>query len=180
LICSKDQIDKGFQLLYYQFIKHAFGLRYSNNLNDTYLRIFFDKLPDTTIKNEQFLNYIYDLQSLPQFIKAKIKIRRQDITEINSHDHVILQCMDIILESMASRLNDLHKVKPYGSRIRGKRTIAKEKLYKHILHRIRDIHSNFNIGNTTRRYPQEIIWISPYRHWKFVPKDFIIDETKYK
>jgi hypothetical protein len=172
---TKDQLDKGFHLLYYQFIKHAFGLLYSDHKENVYLRLYFDKLPDSKLKNEQFLNYIYGLQSLTGFQKKDIKIRREDITEVNSHDHVILQCMDIVLGSIAFRLNDQHKQKPAG-----KRTIAKEQLYKHINEQIRTIYPNFNIGITTGKGEKETIWKLPYRHWKFTPKDFIIDETKYK
>ena len=177
---TKEQYESGFHLLYYQFIKHAFGLRYSNNDNDVYLRLYFDKLPDTKLKNELFLNHIYALQSLPTFQNANLKIRRDDIVEVNSHDHVILQCMDIILGSMAFRLNDRHKEKPEGAKQRGKKTIAKEKLYKHIFRNIHAIYPNFNIGATTSKFPREKIWLLPYRHWKFTPKEFTVDESRYK
>ena len=176
---SKEQRDNSFHLLYYQFIKHAFGLVFSGN-EERYLRLYFDKLPDSAIKNELFLNYIYGLQSLKSFQSANLKIRRDDIAEIISHDHVILQCMDIVLGSMAFRLNDLHKVIPEGEKQRGKKTIAKEELYKHILIQIRKIYPNFNIGITTSKSPREKIWLLPYRHWKFTPHEFTIDETRYK
>lgn len=176
---SKEQYDKGFHLLYYQFIKHAFGLAFSGT-EETYLRLYFDKLPDNKIRNEQFLNYIYGLQSLKSFQKANLKIRRDDIAEINSHDHVILQCMDIVLGAIAFRLNDGHKEIPEGEKKRGKRTIAKEKLYKHISAHVKQIYPNFNIGITTGKSPKEKIWTLPYRHWKFTPHEFTIDESKYK
>ena len=177
---TKEQEDKGYYLLYYQFIKHAFGLTYSDNDQDVFLRLYFDKLPDTKIKNELFLSHIYGLQSLPSFVNAKLKIRREDIVEVNSHEHIILQCMDIILGAMAFRLNDMHKEKPPGAYRRGKRTIAKEKLYNHIRDQIRFIYPHFNIGITTRQDQPEQRWLMPYRHWKFTPKEFIIDESKYK
>lgn len=177
---SKKQRDSGFHLLYYQFIKHAFGLRYSNIGEDVYLRLYFDRLPDTNLKNELFINHIYALQSQLSFKEANLKIRRDDIVEVNSHDHVILQCMDIVLGAMAFRLNDLHKKKPEGAKRRGKKTIAKEKLYKHIYSNINTLYPNFNIGATASRFPREKIWLLPYRHWKFTPKEFTIDESKYK
>ena len=65
IINSKQRVNS-YHLLYYQFIKHAFGLPFSNNSdNPISLRIHFDKLPDKYIKNELFINYIYGLQSLP-------------------------------------------------------------------------------------------------------------------
>ncbi|NBC25751.1 MAG: hypothetical protein GVY08_07890 [Bacteroidetes bacterium] len=46
-------------LLYYQFIKHAFGLRYSNpSGNELKLRIYFDRLPDTREKAALFKSHI--------------------------------------------------------------------------------------------------------------------------
>lgn len=81
---------------------------------------------------------------------------------------------------MAFQLNDLHKKKPEGAKIRGKRTIAKEKLYKHILGLIRSFYPNFNIGINMDKYPVENRWQMPYKHRKFTPKDFNIDKSKYK
>ncbi len=177
---TKEQRDNGFHLLYYQFIKHSFGLMYSANEQNVYLRLYFDKLPDTKVKNELFLSHIFGLQSLASFEKANLKIRRDDIAEVVSHEHVVLQCMDIILGAMAWRLNDGHKEKPEGAFQRGKRTIAKEKLYKHILSLIRKFYPNFNIGINMDNFPIENRWLKPYRHWKFTPRDFTIDESRYK
>lgn len=77
---TREHEEKEYFLLYYQFIKHAFGIDYCNpNENDqVVLKLYFDKLP--------------------------------------------------------------------GSNRRGKRTIAKEKLYKNILRNIKGIYPNFNIG----------------------------------
>lgn len=177
---TPEQQENGFHLLYYQFIKHAFGLMYPKNEQEVYLRLYFDKLPDSKVKNELFLSHIFGLQSIKDFEKAKLKIRREDIVEVVSHDHVVLQCMDIVLGAMAWRLNDGHKEKPTGEKRRGKRTIAKEKLYKHILGLIRSFYPNFNIGINMDGFPEKNRWTMPYRHWKFTPKDFSIDPSKYK
>ncbi len=172
----------GYFLLYYQFIKHAFGLRYSNETpHPIFLRAFFDELPDSKVKCELFKNHIYALQSLVEFNESKIKIRRDDIQEIDSKKHNLLQCLDVVLGAMAFRLNDMHKVKPKGSYKRGKRTIAKEKLYKHILGHIRGCYPNFNIGMSTGingDYSNR--WNHPYRHWNFIPRDFEINRDAFK
>jgi predicted RNA-binding protein with RPS1 domain len=66
----------------------------------------------------------------------------------------------------------VHKVIPDGERIRGKRTRAKERVYKYINTRIRSIHPNFNIGITTgTKEGREGRWSQPYRHWRFVPSE---------
>ena len=174
-------LEYKYHLLYYQFIKHAFGLRYSNRRgNPINLRIYLDKLPDTKEKNAMFKAHIQSLARSQQFRDANIRIKYDQIAEIISHDHVLLQCLDIVLGAMQFRLNDKHKAKIPGKRFRGKRTIAKENLYKHILKRIQEIYPNFNIGISTGRREINDTWLLPYRHWKFVPKDFTIDNSKSK
>lgn len=169
-------------ILYYQFIKHAFGLRYSNVSNNPInIRIYFDKLPDTREKSESFKGFVYGINRWPEFKKAKIKILREQLAEVTSHKHVVLQCLDIILGAIQFRLNNKHKFKVPGTRKRGKRTIAKEKLYKHINHKIREIYPRFNIGITTGLHGDLANrWKHSYRHWKFTPANtkFESDELK--
>ncbi|GLG02527.1 hypothetical protein Alches_25680 [Alicyclobacillus hesperidum subsp. aegles] len=169
---TKEQRDDSFFILYYQFFKHAFGLAYSNpSRQPINLRIFFDQIPDTREKAERFKDYIQRLQFQHPFLDANLKIRRENIVEATSHDHVILQCVDIVTGAMWFRLNKLHLVKPEGSRHRGKRTRAKSDLYNHINRRIRQIRPHFNIGITTGTNSYEDRWEHPYRHWLFVPNE---------
>lgn len=172
---THDQVNRRFQLLYYQFFKHAFGLRFCNPAvgriyDEIFLKIFFDALPDEKEKNEEFKEFIQRLEMSTDFREANIKIRNRDIGEVVSHDHVILQFMDIVLGAMQFRLNNFHLEKIPGTNRRGKRTRAKEKLYKHILKRIREIYPYFNIGESTGTGDAfSNTWSHPYRHWKFVP-----------
>lgn len=179
---TSKQIEEEYFLLYYQFLHHAFGLQHSNETNDNInLRIYLDHMPDTIEKRQRFKEYLKGMEKKPSFRRAKIKIRKEDITEVKSHDHIILQCLDIILGSMSFRLNNKHKIKPEGQRQRGKKTIAKEKLYKHIVNRIRTIYKGFNIGSTTGHHNGiEDRWNNPYRHWRFMPKDFKVNNSKFK
>jgi len=180
---TDSQRNNRYFLLYYQFIKHAFGFQYCNPSKEPiYLRPYFDELPDSPIKCEEFKNQIYALQSINLFQDANIHIRRDDIVEVNSKHHILLQCLDVVLGSMAFRLNDLHKYKEPNERRRGKRTIAKEKLYKHINKLIQQIHPKlFNIGiNTGISEGMEYRWKHPYRHWRFVPKDFLLNPDRFK
>jgi hypothetical protein len=166
---SREHLEHEYFLLYYQFLKHGFGLQFlHNNARDTYIRIYLDNLPETKEKIERFKGYVLGLEQWADFRKARIRIRKDDIAEIRSHEHVLLQCLDIVLGSMAFRLNDKHLVKPPGKRIRGKRTRAKEALYNAILAEIRAIHPHFNIGVSTHVDPfPEGRWLSPYLHWLF-------------
>lgn len=170
-VCKQTSDDKYFKL-YYQFIKHAFGLKSIPLSHEpSYIRIYLDQLPDKKEKCQKFKEFILKLPEISEFKKANIRIRKSDITEVKSHEHVILQCTDIVLGAMYFRLNNLHKVIPDGQKRRGKRTIAKEKLYKHINMLIRKILPNFNIGISTGDYGyKNAVWECPYRHWKFKPK----------
>lgn len=176
------QKDNAYFMLHYQFIKHVFGLKYSNdndlNIN---LRLYLDKLPDTKEKVKIFKSYLLNLQELPDFRQVNIKIKEDQIAEVSSHDHDILQCLDVILGSIQFRLNNKHLYRPAGAKRRAKKTIAKEKLYKNINRNIREIFSYFNIGiSTSKKGDVKNLWHHSYRHWKFVPKNCDIDPTKSK
>lgn len=178
---TKEQKEKQYFLLYYQFIKHAFGIDYCNlnKKNQVILKLYFDKLPDTKIKNREFKAHIYALNDF--FFAHNVHIYNEDIAEVDSKKHVILQCMDIILGAMNFKLNNMNKEKLQNSNKRGKRTIAKEKLYKNILKNIRHIYPNFNVGISTGiRGELANHWKDPYRHWRFMSKDSIFDSSLTK
>jgi hypothetical protein len=171
--------EHAYFILYYHFIKHGFGLRYSNDTKTPItVRIFFDKLPDTREKRERFKGFICGISHWPEFRKANINILRDQIAEVDSHKHVILQCLDIVIGAMQFRLNNKHIEIPPGLKRRGKRTIAKEKLYKHINAKIRDMYPGFNVGITTGTSNDiKNIWKHSYRHWLFRPKNSKYDDT---
>jgi hypothetical protein len=118
--------------------------------------------------------HIAYLQNLRQFQKAHLVIRPDDIAEIDSKKHSIQQCLDIILGAMAFRLNNKHLEVPKGASEPGRKTKAKEALFNHILELIKDADgiTDFDISRTT--LPDRALdrWIIPYRHWKFMAKEF--------
>ncbi len=174
-IVSKDssalQKQNEYHLLYYQFIKHAFGLSYLISDEEQSLELFFDVMPENNEKVKKFKNFIYGIQLLPEFVDTNLSIRRDAIKEVDSKKHIILQCLDVVLGAMAFRLNHLHKAIPKGKKRRGKRTVAKEKVYKHINRLIQNTRPNFNIGVSTGLDGNaENRFFHSYRHWLFVPK----------
>ena len=179
---SEEQIEGAYFRLHYQFIKHAFGLKYRDgDEGPVGLRLYFDAFPATREAVQQFKGFIHALGQSPEFSRAGIFLKSEDITEVRSHDHVLLQMLDIVLGAMNFRLNDLHKEKRQGEARRGKRTVAKAKLYKMILGEIRKLHPRFNIGVSTgapEGLPQR--WTQPYRHWQFIPSQFQFDSTRTK
>lgn len=184
---TKEQIANEFLLLYYQFLKHAFGLKYCDEKQPgekIRLRFYFDDLPISDIDSRRFKDYIYNLAMLESAYGDGFEIRYEDMAEVNSKNHCIMQCLDIVLGSITFRLNDKHKEKLPGQRIRSKGTVAKEKMYKIIYNHIREIHSNFNPGiSTGARGVENHHWKHSYSHWLFIPKDYKLNFTatkKYK
>ena len=179
---TSEQRREGYHRLYYQFIKHAFGLRYAGVPgHEIRIRLNLDQLPDNREQNAQFKAFLLGLSSNPEFRAARIRLRGDQIAEVRSHDHVLMQCLDVVLGAMVFRLNDKHREIPPGKHRRGKKTIAKETLYQYIGNRIRSLYPNFNIGETTGKHGDWAnIWRDPYRHWKFVPKEHQVDRSKTK
>jgi uncharacterized protein DUF3800 len=179
---TKEQIEGEYFRLYYQFVKHAFGLLVMPHPgHPVNIRLYFDDLPDKEEKRQMFKGYVLGLASHNEIVARNIFLRPENITEVRSHDHVLLQCLDIVLGAMAFRLNDKHLEKTPGKRTRGKRTVAKEALYKAIYAEIRKLRPNFNIGiSTGNDVPNHGSWSDPYRHWKFVPKGAAWDPSLTK
>lgn len=145
------------------------------------LSIYLDDVPDTREKLDSFKDYLSSLSAYPIFSRARISIPKEEIADVDSAKHVILQAVDVVLGSMQFRLNDLHKAKPEGAKRRGKRTRATERVYKHVLARIRAIYPNFNIGVSTGQADgPSSKWLHPYRHWCFVPADSVQDLNRGK
>ena len=179
---SSQQREDAYFLLYYQFVKHAFGLAYAQHEGSAVrVRLYLDAIPDTKEKRARFRAYLAALTNAPAFRAAKLVVDPAQIAEVDSHDHVLLQCTDIILGAMQFRLNNKQEEKPERASRRGARTIAKEKLYKAILLRIRSLHPGFNPGITTgTRGDAANRWRDPYRHWLFVPSEHAVDRSKSK
>lgn len=165
--------DKYFDL-YYRFIKNAFGLKHlSSEEEPLYLRVYLDQLPNARKKTSRsFKQQLIDLPSSYGFVSSPVVIREGDVAEVNSHEHVILQCLDVVLGAMYYKLNQLNLVTSEDGMHRGKRTVAKEKLFEHIYRHIKDIFPDFDIAETTELKQSDSVlsyWEDPYRHWRFVP-----------
>ncbi|MCJ8335331.1 MAG: hypothetical protein MJH10_13975 [Epibacterium sp.] len=180
---TKEQRDKAYFYPYYQFLKNAFGLRYCtpSSLDRVTFSIFLDQIPDTKEKINNFKTYLSAIPETLSWEGLNLRIPKSHIANVDSSEHSILQGLDVILGAMCFRLNDKHREKPEGARVRGKRTIAKEALYKNINRRIREIYPNFNIGGSTgiQNGPADR-WHHQYRHWRFVPENHTVDLDKGK
>jgi hypothetical protein len=156
-----------YHLLYYQFFKYAFGLRHCNpERGERSLRLYVDRLPDSPQKNALFKTHLLTLQDCREYRAGRVCIAQDQVAEVNSHEHLPLQCVDVVLGAMQFRLNE--SLREGGAP--GKKTIAKSQLCEHICARIRQIHPAFEIGETTARTRDEDRWQHPYRHWLFRPR----------
>lgn len=121
---TSEQKEKSYSILYYEFIKHAFGLQYSNaSRKPIRLELFLDEMPLKYADKVEFRKFICGLNNDINFKKGNIFITNNDIHEVNSKKHLPLQFMDLILGSINFRLNDKHKIKDPITGKRAKRTI---------------------------------------------------------
>jgi hypothetical protein len=175
-------VDHQYFILYYHFIKHAYGLQHCNPNRDciTKIHVLLDKLPDEAGRCAAFVEYVVSLNKFPLFRQNHIAFAKERVVEIDSKKHMLAQCLDIVLGAMQFRLNDKHLEKAPGERRRGKRTLAKERVYKHIVGLIRGIYPNFNIGVSTGRPQPECTWTHEYRHWNFIPTNAVVHADRAK
>ncbi len=89
---TREQRQTEYHRLYYQFIKHAFGLQHSSAemTRPVQVRLNLDQMPTNREATAQFKSYVEGLNRNPQLRDAGIKFDRQQMAEVNSHDHVLL------------------------------------------------------------------------------------------
>lgn len=181
-VLEEYMIGGDYFMLYYQFVKHAFGLQFAvPEGGKASAQLLLDDVPHHTDKFHQFKNYMSSLSSFPKWTRAGISIAYEDITDVNSKKHNILQALDVVLGGMQSRLNEKHTKPQPPAKRRGKRAKAKEKVYKAILGRIQTIYPNFNIGVSTATWEGlHERFEHPYRHWLFKPNNADIDLARGK
>lgn len=178
---SEEHRRNGFTILYYEFIKNAFGLQYCdmpNGSKDVFL--YLDEIPASGSQIAQFRHYLVNLNNDRNFKRNGIRFHESRIVEVKSDKEIPLQFLDLILGAICFRLNDKHLVKDPLTGKRGVRTKLKEKLYKHINKKIRELRPNFNIGTSTGINSFDDKWQLPYSHWSFVPSSCEVDHSLSK
>jgi hypothetical protein len=170
---TKEHIRNQYAILYYFFIRHAFGLIYSPKVpGGVSIRVHPDEMPLTAAQFSNFRGYIVRLNNRSEFRNLGLRFTAEEVTQVVSHDHDVLQCLDVILGAMNFRLNDKHKDKPPGQKHRSPKTLAKLKVYKQINKRIRGLYDYFNVGITTGHQGDRANrWHHRYRHWNFRAHD---------
>lgn len=182
---TQEHSKNEYFILSYLFLKHGFGLCHMPpHPSGVRLRFYLDQLPDQSKeKLAQFRGYISGLSWNSHIRRAGLSIAKEDITQVDSKNHILLQCADVVLGSISFRLNEKHKAIPAGMKRRGKRSVAKERLYKFMLKQIKRVtgKDSSNIGITTGLMTGiQGQWDDPYLHWLFVPEDHLYDKNQGK
>jgi hypothetical protein len=182
-LLEEYHVENEYFILYYHFIRHAFGLKYWNHEKPKRLArfaIYLDDPPQHPDKFDRFKGYMASLSQDYSLNAQGIRISKQDVTGVRSHEHNIMQCLDILLGGMQSRLNECHTKAEPGSRRKSKRARAKTIVYKRIQERLWEIYPHFNVGASTGVVDISDRWSHPYRHWKFVPNNSTMDRSRGK
>lgn len=175
-------IGNDYFLLYYQFIKHAFGLRYSvPGVGPASAAVLLDEVPHNKEKFAAFRRYLSGLSDFPIWREAGFSIAHDDIAEVDSRNHNIMQALDVVLGAVQSRLNEKHTRPVPPAKRRGKRALAKADVYAAFKGRLMTLYPRFNVGISTGtpNGPQDR-WNHAYRHWLFVPTNAYEDGDRTK
>lgn len=175
---TPEKRKEEYPILYYQFIKYAFGLVFANDTEG--IRLYLDEIPLNQSDKQNFVSHLYSLNNDSEFKEKGIRFVDKGISEVDSKSHLPLQFVDVILGAICFKLNEKDKLKSDGDERPGKRTILKLKLYKHINQKIREIYPDFNIGISTPIKLESDRWFQVYRHWSFKPKHHVRNLTRTK
>jgi hypothetical protein len=162
----------GYYILYYFFLVFGFGLPWHDGDQPILIEFHPDELPDELSKRSDFTRFLMRCHRSARFDNLS-EFRIIDVGEVTSRDHLILQCVDLIIGAVGAKLNKtLIQKGPSGRRF--ERTIVKELLYKHIRQRIGDIDMrergtrHFSVGvNTGTGSDFANRWRHKFRQWNF-------------
>ena len=119
----------------------------------------FDVLPETKNKVATFKNYL--INNLTHIHEAtatsKVFLSIQNIQEVDSKKHIILQMVDVIVGLIDFIVNDDQK--------KSKRWYAKHKIAEVLLSYINELHPNFDIYTTTPPLRGNNAWLDKYKHF---------------
>lgn len=149
---------------YYAFIFNAFSIFYAKK--DIRLRLIFDDLPETKEQCENFKNCIVSKVKVNDRADAnKVYIDKQQIEEVDSKKHIILQCIDVIVGVFDHFLNT-----PPSELMSTKRAKARSLIFKFVLLQISTLHKNFIINKTTQPIYSHKGWNDKYKHFVYRQK----------
>lgn len=149
---------------YFAFIFNAFSLFYANK--NIKLRLIFDDLPETKSQCNTFKNCIIaKVKSNKRANTNHVYIDKEQIEEVNSEKHPILQCIDVIVGIIDYYLNT-----PKNELKTSNRAKARYEIWKFISSQIESINPNFIITETTQPIYSHKGWLDRYKHFVYKQK----------
>ena len=164
--------------IYYQFLKHAFGLRYLPNSTGGPIDIQIN-LDDHSSQSEK-----QRLMTFAQNLPAQL--RRSDfsvsVSFLNSNRNTLLQISDLVMGAAGSHGNKMQQKRKSGQRGMTSKQKLRQDLCSHIYNGFRTLDAKhrgtkaFNWFETTGHNGSQA---NRYHHalriWKFVPASHIVD-----
>lgn len=156
-------VDQTYCKFYYLFLRYAFSIYYAKT--DLSLRLIFDDLPETKAACKILKNYLVkNLNKVVINRGNKVKLVADDIEEVDSKKHMILQCMDVIMGLVDFQLNATKEERE------SKRGQARTCVWKYVLGKIEEIHEDFVLTETTKPLHSNKGWKDLYKHFVFKHK----------
>jgi len=171
------EIDTQFKI-YYQFIKHAFGLQYMpEHINGCSLLI---RLDNHSSQNHK-ARLIAFAEELPQILeRPDLSIK---VTFHNSKHFRKLQICDLVMGAAGSYGNKMHEKREPGYRGMKPKQKIRLKFCKHIYNGLRDIDAQFRGSKAFNWFEatglnddRQNLYDHPMRIWKIIPKRHLIDK----
>lgn len=157
--------NETFIRFYEVFIKDAFSIFYARE--DIGLRLIFDDLPETKEQCQKFKQHlIKKINSNNKPMANKVYVKEEDIEEVDSQKHIILQCIDIIVGLVDFYLNTSKKELKES-----KRAQSKYKVWQRIYQFIIEMNPNFIVEETTSPIYSNKGWKDKYKHFVYHQKN---------
>lgn len=159
-------LNETFIKFYEVFIKDAFSIFYAKE--NIGLRLIFDDLPETKEQCKKFKKHLIMRINTNKRINIKankVYIKEEDIEEVDSKKHVILQCVDVVVGCVDFFLNSNEE----GVR-NSKRALAKNKVWQRIHQFILETNPNFVVDKTTLPIYSPKGWADKYKHFVYQQK----------
>lgn len=87
---TEEQRKNSYTILYYQFLKHAFGLKYAPCGEDNRIQILIDEMPIPDSQRKDFKKYLYalnEMRALKRFAEEAI-LTKNNTVKIDKYDDV--------------------------------------------------------------------------------------------
>ncbi len=159
---------------YRTFIKNAFNIFYCGE--DFKLRLVFDELPEEPLECCEFKHHLVEDIDTNKDDRSlnRVYLKLEDIEEVDSKKHPILQCVDVIIGCIEYALNLKEGEQP------SRRSFGRQQVFDAIHEEILSIIPNFNLTTTTLPMYSQDGWNRPYAHFVYQNKQNLQNPCKCK